>query len=343
MSRASCIKSVATVTVVVVLALNASSCTTVATAEIDPLEDRAEILFGQVEFELQLTDVVLLNPYLEQESPRADDFDEARRQLVIAAEFLVDYSVALIDAARNYSDEDAVAVAVPLVRDLHSNLSELPIIGSRLNTVDVDMMLATAAGQKNLTRALRASAPIISEIADALRGSVDDVNGLFDLAFAETYDKIIDENRSFMTYTDNLVLRRNEILEKLLLLDEARDGDGAAWQALLDEDEELRQALGGTPAMTVASINRAESTIAARLTKIMEIWGDLEPSWTIYKDTLRELYEVDANVRNILKISKFIIEDWEKAQREMAKGRPAGFVQVTKDLAYLALKRASRR
>ena len=327
---------------VVALALWVSGCSTVAPAEIEPQEDRAEILFGQVEFELQLNDVVLLNPYLEQDSPRADDFDEGRRQLVTAAELLVEYSVSLIDTARNYSDEEAVAVVVTLIRDLHSNLSELPIIGRRLNRVDVDTLLANAAEQKQLTRALRATAPIMSEIADALRDSVDEVNGLFDLAFDEVYDKIIDENRSFMTYTDNLVLRRNEILRKLLLLDDARVGNQGAWQALLD-DEELSQELGADTAITAASISRAESVLVARLAKVMETWDYLEPSWTVYKNTLRELYEVDANVRNILKISKFIIEDWEKGQREMAKGRPAGFVQVTKDLAYLALKRASRR
>ena len=57
---------------IVALTVFVSGCTTVAPAEIEPLEDRAENLFGRVEFELQLNDIVLLNPYLNVASPRAD-------------------------------------------------------------------------------------------------------------------------------------------------------------------------------------------------------------------------------------------------------------------------------
>jgi hypothetical protein len=324
------------------LALCTGGCATVAPAEIEPLEDRAETLFGQVEFELQLNDIILLNPYLDKESPRVDEFDAARFELVAAAEFLVGYSIDVIEVARDSTDSDAVAESVSLIRDLYSNLSQLPFIEQHFTGIDVDAVFANAAQQEAFTNVLRAAAPVTREIAQALANSVDDTNSLFDLAVDETYNKIVDENRAFMTYTDNLILRRNEILEKLLLLDSARQGDAAAWRKLLEDDEEIAQEMGGAGTMTGASIDRAESIVVARLGKIMEVWGYLEPSWTNYQETLSELYAVDTNVRNVLKIAKFIIEDWDKAQRQMAKGRPAGFVAVTKDLAYLALKRASR-
>ena len=169
MSNKSPTKSVASVTLVVAFALSASGCTTVAPAEIEPLEDRAEVLFGQVEFELQLTDDLDHFPRYEAAF--------LYRQLVVAAEILVDYSVSLIDTARNYSDEEAVTAVLPLVRGLHSDLSELSIISAHLNQVDVEATLANAAEQKDLTRALRASAPIISEVANALRDSINSRNG----------------------------------------------------------------------------------------------------------------------------------------------------------------------
>jgi len=335
-------KTIASATLASSLLLCMSGCTTVAPAAIEPLEERADLIYGQVEFELQLNDIVLLNPYLDVESPRVDDFEAARLELTAAAELLVGYSVDVIDAAQDYSDSDAVAAVVPLIRDLYSNLRELLIIEPHLTAIDVEATLANAAEQPNLTRALRAAAPINTRIAIALRNAIADTNDRFDLAVGETYDKIIDENRPFMKYTDNLIFRRNEVLDKLLLLDDARLGDATAWQALLDEDEELRRAMGGAAAMANVSIDQAESILVERLAKIMEIWGYLEPSWTNYQETLRELYVVDADVRNILRLAKFVIEEWDKGQRQMAKGRPAAFVRATKDLAYLALKRAAR-
>ncbi len=327
---------------IVAIVVFTTGCTTVTPAKIEPLEDQVGTLFGQVEFELQLNDIVLLNPYLDAESPRVDEFEAARLELTAAAELLVGYSMDVIELARLTSCSEAVADFVPLIRGLYSNLSESPIVEPHLTGVDVEPILANVAQQPNLTRALRAAAPINTRIATALRNAIADANDRFDLAFDETYDKIIDENRPFMKYTDNIIRRRNEILDKLLLLDDARQGDGAAWQALLDEDEELRRAVGGAVEMTNASIDQAESTLVERLAKLMEIWGHLEPSWTNYQVTLRELYAVDADVRNILRLAKFVIEEWDKAQRQMAKGRPAAFVRATQDLVYLALRRAAR-
>ena len=320
----------------------ASGCATVAPAEIDPLEDTAETMFGQVEFELQLNDIILLNPYLEKDSPDVDAFDVARLDLMAAAELLVDYSVDLIDVARVDAGRESVPIVVSQIRDLDSSLRNLSLIGPRLNGVDIEAALANAAEKDDLTRALRAATPVTSAIAEALRDAIDEVNSLFDRAVEETYGKITEENRSFMAYADNLIARRDELLQKLLLLDDARKGDADSWQKLLAEDEDLGQQMGSDLAMTHTSIDRAESILVARLAKIMEIWGYLEPTWELYQETLRELYTTDANVRTILKIAQYIIDDWEKAQRQMAKGRPAGFVRVTKDLAYLALRRAAR-
>ena len=244
---------------IVVLALVMTGCSTVVPAETEPLEDRAETLYGQVEFELQLIDIVLLNPYLEAESPRVDEFDAARVELLAATELLARFSINVIDAARDSADSEAVAVIVPLIRDLYSDLRELPMVESHLTGLDVETLLADAARQPSLIKAFRAAAPVNNEIANALRGSIDEASDRFDLAFDETYDKIMDENQSFMTYTDNLIFRRNEILDKLLLVDDARQGDATAWQTLQSEDEELQRAMAGTAGMPNVSIDRAES------------------------------------------------------------------------------------
>ena len=192
---------------IVAIAIFTTGCTTVAPAKIEPLEDQAGTLFEQVEFELQLKDIVLLNPYLDVASPRADEFEAARLELITAADLLVGYSVNVIDAARRPATSEAVANFVPLIRGLYSDLRELPIVEPHLIGIDVESILADAAQKRNLTRVLQAAAPLNTGIARGLRNAIADTNNLFDLAFDETYDKIIDENRPFMTYTDVLIFR----------------------------------------------------------------------------------------------------------------------------------------
>jgi len=68
------------------------------------------------------------------------------------------------------------------------------------------------------------------------------------------------ENDPFMKYTDNLVLRRNAVLEQLLKLDEVREGNEEAWQWLLETDDELREALADSTSLTRFSLDRQRTS-----------------------------------------------------------------------------------
>lgn len=324
------------------LAIAVAGCATVAPVPIEPIESQAEELFGQVQYELQLDDIILLNPYLDSDSPKADEFEAIRQQLVDGAEELINYSVDVIDLARLEQDDEAVAAFVPVLRRFHGNLGEIAFVENYLDTVDIEAIIAEAAIQPDLTRALHVAMPLHESAADGVRALIAESGDRFDVAYDETYEKIIREYDGFMRYTDKLVVRRNDTLGKMLLLEAATEGSSEAWRSLLSSDERIRQRLGPDAAPSLDAIDKANAMLVERLRGEAEIWGYLEPSWANYQATLKELNTVASNVRNVLRVAGFIIESWDKAQRQLATGQPAGFVAVTKELAYLALRRAAR-
>ena len=113
-----------------------------------------------------------------------------------------------------------------------------------------------------------------------------------------------------------------------------------AWQPLLEADDELREALADSTALTRPSLDRAESLFIDRLARVTEIWGHLEPTHAEYQTLLRELYAVENDIRKILQLAQLVIDNWDKAQRELTKGRPGAFAAVTSTLIRLAYKKA---
>ena len=319
-----------------------AGCSSIAPASIDPIETQTEELFGQVQYELQLQDIVLLNPYLDSDRPKVDEFQAARARLSGAAVLLVDYSIDVIDLARITQDDVAVAALVPLLRDLHRRLGAQDFVGD-VPGIDIDSIIRDVAAQPDLTHALVSAEPVHDWAAVTVRRMIDATGKSFDLAYQETHDKIVAENAAFITYTDKLILRRNVILEQLLLLEAAREGDSESWESLLRGDQRIRNRLDAGQAPSAAAIDEAEDILVARLGELMEIWEYLEPSWTNYQATLQELSAVESNVNDVLRVASFVIENWDRAQRQLAEGRPAGFIAVTKELAYMAIKRAASR
>lgn len=314
-----------------------------APSDVRPFEEQTGSLISQVEFELQLADIVLLNPFLDTASPKVDEFEEVFRELTVAADGLVDYSVGVSELARAARGEEAVEELIPLLRSLGEAMQALPDVVTHFADVDIEGTLQAAAEKPNLTKALRAAAPLTNGVARALRDTVIDANDRFDLAFLETQDKIFSENAQFIAYVDALVVRRNQVFSQYLLFEQARQGDSQAWRSLLESDEELQDLAAGVDVPTAAALERAEQVLLLRLARVTEIWGHLQPSYDEYQAVLTELYAVDNDMRRVLKVAKFIVEDWDRAQRQMAKGRPNAFVSVASGLVQLAYRQAMRK
>ncbi len=307
------------------------------------IEDQAGELISQVKFELHLREVMLLNPYLESDSPKVDAFDAVWTELTQAADAIVAYSTGVLQLDLQGKTDEDVGQLIVLTRELVDDLSALPNVQRNLSIVDLDGVLQDAATQANVTKALRAAAPVTNAVAAALEQTVIDANDLFDPAFEETYDKVVAEQRPLMEYTDTLVERRNGALNGLLMLERARKGDADAWAELLASNRAASQAVSDADQLSQSALDRAESALTGELSKVAELWSYLKPSYEEYQAVLEELYAVENDARKMLKLARLIADNWDKAQRQMAKGKPNAFASVASNLLQLAIKRAARR
>ena len=133
-------------------------CATVAPTEPNAMAriaDQTSDLMAQTEFQLQLSEAVLLNPYLEVYTPRVDQWDEARAELAIAAQAIVAYSVNVLRLAQVNNDEEQIRQLIPLLRELDESLRALPTAKESMTHYDIDSVLSVVAEQNDFLRALR--------------------------------------------------------------------------------------------------------------------------------------------------------------------------------------------
>jgi len=127
-------------------------------------------MIGQVEFDLQLAEIVLLNPYLDRDSPKVDEWDEAWREKTIAAQAIVDYSVEVVRVGRYTTGKESVSQVIPLIQELYDSIRVLPPAGPYIAEIDAAIILRQAAQQNNMTKALRSAAPV--SIISLMRSAV---------------------------------------------------------------------------------------------------------------------------------------------------------------------------
>ena len=290
----------------------------------------------QVEFELQLAETVLINPYLDFDTPRVDQWDEARSDLIIASQAIVEYSVDVLRLAQGNTDAAAVRQLIALIVTLDQSIHSLPTANDFVPGYEIDTVLNIVAQQKDLFHAMRSAAPVLNGIAATVRHMVAETNDRFDLAFLEVYEQVMKIHEPVLQYGGVVVDRQNDTLRLLLLLEEARAGGNSSWQSMREADDELNEI--GPP--TKSAYSEAEAILLERLALSVSTRAQLEPAYREYQAVLRELYAIENNVKEILQITQFVIEGWDKAQRTLAAGRPSSFAEVTASLLRLAYKKA---
>ena len=304
----------------------------ISSETLSPIADQTTGLFAQVEFDMQLAELVLLNPYLEADTPRVDDWDQAWSDLTTASRAIVEYSVEVVMLSRDAKQPDAVDRLIALITTLDQRIRSLQTAQDYAADYDTDSVLNVAARQKNLPLALRSAAPVVNDVARTVRRMIDTANDKFDLAFLEVQEIIMIANGPLLRYGGSLADRQDDTLRLLMLLDEARAGAEGSWQQLREADDDIMR-LGG---LTKSALSEAESVLLERLSLIVTTREQLRPTYIDYQSELKELYAIENDVKQILRATQFVIETWDKAQRTLATGRTADFTSITSTLARLA-------
>ena len=126
-------------------------------------------------------------------------------------------------------------------------------------------------------------------------------------------------------------------------MDKIWSGDRSAWSELLASDWALSAEIGKDTRTSAANAKRAEQHLIDRLEIVSTIRRQLEPAFLTYQDELQELYQVEESIEATLQLAYLIIENWEKAQAQLARGEKGGFRTFTNAMLTILAKSAASR
>lgn len=298
---------------------------------------------GDVHFGLQLGDSVQLNHYFDSDTPRVDAYSAHWDDLVAAMRAIVYYSVDLVDLAEVAEGDEVIEPLIELITTLDSAIRALSSAQAHLDDIDTNSAFADMREAENVTHALRVAQPLMSNYSEVVTEILADTDQALNDAIIEVFDLIDSTHAPMLTYGENLSVRQNSTLAKLDIMDRVWSGDDSAWAELLASDWALSSEIGGDARLSPANAERAESYLIDRLGTVATIREHLRPAFLAYQSELQELYLIEDESDATLRIVLLIIENWDKAQAQLAAGEKGAFSAFTSTLMKAMYRAAAAR
>ena len=333
---------IATYTVVAILVAGCASSGTPSGEFLDPISDESVDLFGQVRFGMPLQDSILLYQYIEQGDPTVDEWETIRSELTRAVVVMVDYSVAMVDLLQGDSNEASIDAMIGLIQDLHIAVADLPAAQAMSSDLDYDAMMASMREQESIKDALKIALPEIEFVSDTVRQMISDADAKLAPAVRVIEKMIDDRHGSIRRFAGDLAERRAVVLEQLVLVGKAYNGDETAFRQILANDWAIRDEIGADAKFNAKTIAKTEKLVMKRLENIADIREYLEPAYRDYQSQLMELYALRTGLDQSLGVMNLIVQGWEQSQRQLARGEKSSFGKLTSSLMKMAYSKATR-
>ena len=308
-----------------------------------PISDDTLDLVGEVHFGLQLADSVLLNHYFDSDTPRVDTYSVLFDDLVAALRAIVYYSVDLVDLAEAAEGNEVIEPLIELISTLDSELRALASAQPHMGGIDRESVFADMRAANNLTHALRAGDPLMADYAEVVKLILSDTDQALADAIVEVFEMIDATHAPMLTYGENLAVRQNGTLKQLGMMDQVWKGDDDAWTELVASDWALSSEIGRNAQLTPDNAERAEAYLIEQLNKVATIRDHLRPAYDFYQKELEELYLVEDQSEATLRLILLVIENWDKAQSQLAAGEKGAFSAFTATLMKAVYRAAASR
>ena len=307
---------------------------------LSPISDQTIDLISQVHFGLQIGDSVQLNHYFNSDSPKVDAWVAVWDDLTLAMRAMVNFSAELVDIAESAEGPEAIDPLISVVASLNSDLHALPSAQPFAKEIDLQTIFITMREQETVIDAIRQAQPLVSEFSDVVIEMLAVADVALTEAVLEVGEKIESTHSPMLVYGDNLTARQNSTLKQLAILDRVWGGDESAWSELLASDWSLAAEIGSNARLSPATAMQAEQYLIDRLNAVATIRQHLEPASFAYQNELQELYQIEDQSEATLRVALLIIENWEKAQRQLARGEKGAFSEFTSSLMKVVYRRA---
>ena len=327
------------------IAVFLSACNANKTAPSDsflsPISDQTLEVIGDAHFGLQLADSIELAHYLNGDTPKVDAWSVQFNHIVFTVQAIAYYSIDLIDIVDAAEGPEAIEPLITSIIRLDAETQPLPgVISSDRN---LDEITRSMRNQDNITSAISMTQPVVADITETVTDALVAADQALDEAVIEIHNLILAKHGPMLAYSDDLSVRQNSILKQLSLIDRVLAGDDDAWTELLASDWALSAEIGENSRLTPARARQAEQYLLDRLGTTATIRQQLEPTVIDYRNEMLELYQIEEESKSTLRMALLIVENWDKAHRQLAKGERSSFVKYSSSLMKVVFSQASRK
>jgi len=305
-----------------------------------PISDQTMEIVNEAYFGLQLADSVLLNHYLDADTPRVDAWSSNWDDLTSAVRAIAYFSADLVDIVEAAEGPEANDPFIAILNELGKELRALPAAKPHLNNLDVVAVSQSIREQDTIIDAIRVAGPAMDEIVEIVSEILAAADESLAGAVIEVYEMLDVSHAPMQTFRENLTVRQNDTLRQLDLMDKVWSGDRDAWAELLASDWVVASEVGEDSNLTPATAKQAEKILIRRLETVATIRQYLESARIAYQGELQELYVIEEDSEAMLRLALLIIENWDNAQAQLVAGEKGAFSKLTSSLMGVAYKAA---
>ena len=305
-----------------------------------PISDQTMDIVNDAYFGLQLADSVLLNHYLDEDTPRVDAWSSNWDDLAVAVRAIAYFSADLVAIVDDAEGPEATEPFIEILAKLGDELNSLPAAESHLSNLDVEAVSQSIREQDNIIDAIRVAAPAMNEIVDIVSEILAAADESLAGAIIEVYELIDTSHAPMQAFRENLTVRQNDTLLQLDLMDRVWSGDQDAWAELLASDWVVASEVGKNSNLSPGTAKQAEKMLISRLETVATIRQYLESARIAYQGELQELYQVEEDSKAMLRLALLIIENWDNAQAQLVAGEKGAFSRYSSSLMGVVYKAA---
>ena len=323
------------------------ACTVTAPqADIESISSKTGSLIAQVEFGLKVEDAVLIVRYTDDgEIPTTDKLNNQWLGVMKSLRAIAVYSVDVIDTAElsRKNSPQYIGQLVTHIDKLYSDLGETPELREGLSAINLEAIFDDMRAKSTFIDAVKVSQQAISPVVQMIDALITDCSRSLDEVDLAILKAIDQRHSQVVHYQDTVVLRRDQTLVQLQLLDDARTGDKDAWQSLRKFDMEMQSALASHSSLKQAGIYKAEKVLLNKLKTLSEIQDSLQPDIDLYVAEINELRKVASSADGALTLAQLSIHTWESGHVLFSEGRKNKFALLTDALVQMAVNKGSEK
>jgi hypothetical protein len=304
-------------------------------ANVGMFADTTLAMVGDPEFGFVRGSAIYIKVFLNLDEEEEKNFVNAMRRAELVMAAMVEYSFTIVNFVESEPEPEG---RVRLYAEYISAFEDKVIKALGLDADHYEAIIEDVRDQKKFMDALKAAQPIINGLGRYMHLALTDMSKALD-AWAEKVDKKIDTKYAeVIRYQEDLESEKYEILATMGQLGLAAKGDKEAYKRALAKGTILsKEVIPRGSSASYEELTEIWKYLGERLDGIDRIWKEIEPDWTTYRETHRELDQLISKSKREMTRVRLTTLVWVRAHQKMASGKfsPAEWFNIKDTPAML--------